>query len=73
MGNDQCKHIFFAATGAPQYFDVLRSYRKSAQKLTIVAGLDTGYDMRELGFPVVAFLKVFAERPAVVEPMHDKP
>ena len=65
MGNDGCKHIFFAAAGAPRYFDTLRQYhRKSAQKLTIVAGLDTGDDIRELGLPVVVFPKVFAERPA---------
>jgi len=65
MGNDGCKHIFFAAAGAPRYLDALRQHhRKSAQKLTIVTGFDTGHDIRELGLPVVAFPKVFAERSA---------
>ncbi|RMZ73769.1 Zinc finger CCCH-type [Pyrenophora seminiperda CCB06] len=59
MGNDQCKHIFLAAS-ASQSRQVLRSYRRTAQKLTVVAGLDMRSEINALGLRAVAFPTVFS-------------
>jgi hypothetical protein len=59
IGNDQCKHVFFAGAGSPSYCLTLKPYRSLTKKITVVAGYDTGEELRELGLPVVAFPSLF--------------
>ncbi|EDU45002.1 hypothetical protein A1F94_003562 [Pyrenophora tritici-repentis] len=73
MGNDECKHVFFAASGAPKYAEALSRYRKATHKLTIVNGLNTSAVVQKQGVRIVSFPQVFASRPDAPAPMYSKP
>ncbi|KAF1945354.1 hypothetical protein EJ02DRAFT_431710 [Clathrospora elynae] len=59
MANEHCKHVFFAASGSPQYLQILQPYRTQAKKVTLVAGFNIEEEFRKLSLHVVTFPRVF--------------
>jgi hypothetical protein len=63
MENPNCKHVFFAAWGTPQYLEVLANQRENAAKIILVKGpnVGPGWELLMPCYSHVLFPGVFLE------------